>query len=70
MSIFTVDVGFSADVIDPETERLIRGPGWAQGEDWHRVTVEAADGDSAELLACQIVASHGSQTVVWSCVWV
>lgn len=57
MSIFTVDVGFSDSF-----------PVRSAGDGWHRFWVEAEDGTTAELTACQMTASHPGRTPVWSVV--
>lgn len=48
--VVTVDVWFSCSFpVRPD-------------EDWRRVVVAGRDVDEAELLACQIVARHGTPT--------
>lgn len=57
--IFTVDVWHST-----------RFPVDAHGDDWRRYVIAAASPVEAELVACQMAASHGGWTPIRSVVLV
>lgn len=55
--IYTVDVTIST-----------RFPVTAHGDDWRRYVIEAPDATTAQLIACQMAASHHGWTPVASVV--